>query len=200
MKLFSDLRNRWEALCEWFRPPLFAKAGKKPWTGDMILRPCGSGERVSRPFHSSASCRVQWVSRATGESGEPLEIRKPREYTLWSSVLEPFEAADREYTDLTQLVSKMDPTGTWCLDRYGREVLYLRKRFPCFDSFDAMLEDRYYRWFFMREGNCLTRVYYADDDDRIYVTEDVEDLETCCWEAMERLGYFDGEERQPCIN
>ena len=68
-------------------------------------------------------------------------------------------------------------------------MLCIIERFPCFDSFDAMYEHRFYHWYFLREGDSLTRVYYEDEDDEVCVTEDVENLEYNCWRDFCRLGY-----------
>ena len=49
----------------------------------------------------------------------------------------------------------------------------MKWRFPCFDSFDYLTENRFYRWFFIREGNSISRIYAIDTKPNIYVTDDV---------------------------
>ena len=60
----------------------------------------------------------------------------------------------------------------------------------CFDSYDYANETRYYRWFFIKEKGKLTRIYYADERNRIQVTEDVRNLENKCLEKMRKEGWI----------
>ena len=157
-----------------------------PWEGDMVLRRVGSGERVDYPLYSSATERLQWVSRKTDGEGRPLSVRDPEERTHTFPVVSGFVAAGKWYASLKLLTVKTDANGLWCRDVYGREVLAVRERFPCFDSEDFLHEDRYYRWFLLREGGKLTRVYHTDERPTVTVTEDVRDLEPYCWEMVQR--------------
>lgn len=159
-------------------------------TGEMKIRICGVGQSVRYPGAMYSSRRIRWVSRERTDSGLPAEIRDPMEKTRVFPLSHGFFAAGRRYTALSQLFVRTDETAAWCWDAYGRQVLYLAKRYPCFDCFDAAYEDRFYRWFFLREGNTLTRVYFNDGGGSVYVTEDVANLETYCCEEMERAGFF----------
>ena len=58
-------------------------------------------------------------------------------------------------------------------DAFGREVLCVSERFPTFDSYDALYEDRYYRWYYIRHQGGLTLVYTQDDSDKVKVTENI---------------------------
>lgn len=158
---------------------------KQPWTGDMVLRACGGGEPVGYPGCRYSTYRLQWVSRTTGE------VREPRETTRTYPAQLGFTAAGKHYQSIRQLYAQHDKTRTWCRDIYGREVLYLAERFPCFDSEDFLYEKRYYRFFFLREGEKLTRVQYTDESDTVTVTEDVANLERQWMERFQSLGYFD---------
>lgn len=166
------------------------KPEKQRPEGGMIMESCGSGDWVRHPGYSCASVKLRWVSHTGGSNAAPAEARIPTEHTEIFPVGKSFTAAGKRYKNLRQLFARTDEKCTWCRDKYGREVLYLRERFPCFDSFDAMDESRFYRWFFLREGGRLTRIYYMDGGFEVHVTEDVENLEWSCWEKMQELDYF----------
>lgn len=160
----------------------------EPWTGDMVLQEVGEGEKVEYPRYSSWTVRLQWASRTLGEDGAPLTVRTPSQRKLTLPVAPGFVAAGRPYAGLGMLTAKQGEH--WSRDIYGRQVLCLRERFPCFDSYDYANEDRYFRWYFLLEGGKLTRVFHADGSATVVVTEDVRDLERTCWEQMQRLGVF----------
>lgn len=48
-------------------------------------------------------------------------------------------------------------------DTYGRRVLYFRERFPCFDSYDRIHENRHYHWYAIDCGDTVTLVYTQDE-------------------------------------
>ena len=73
---------------------------------------------------------------------------------------------------------------------YGRTVLALRERFPCFDSSDLLYEHRYFRWFYLFQDGKLTCVYHTDESHTVTVTEDVLDIEDQCWREMQELDCF----------
>lgn len=154
----------------------------------MLLTSPGEGAGVSLGSGFRAGCKLLWVSRKKDAEGKPLSTRAPQERTQVFSIYDGFEAAGRQYKHFGELTKKK-LSDNLARDRYGREVFMCWERFPCFDSFDAMYENRFYRWYFLREGDRLTRVYYADEDDEIYVTEDVENLEHNCWDEMLEQGY-----------
>lgn len=163
---------------------------RRPWTGDMVLCRVGPGEKVRYPLCTYSTEKVEWVSRELDERGDPVSVRIPKEMTRGFTVPLGFTAAGKPYLSVRQLITKKDGTETWGRDIYGREVLCLRERFPCFDSYDYANEHRYYRWFFLRESQKLTRVFCADGQQKIVVTEDVANLEQRCWDEMRRLNYF----------
>ena len=100
-----------------------------------------------------------------------------------------FIAAGKSYVSWKGLCAQQNENGV-CRDIYGREVFYMSERFPCFDSYDYANENRYYRWFFIREKGKLTRIYYADERHKIEVTEDVENLENKCREYLQKAGWL----------
>lgn len=165
---------------------------KTPWTGSMVLRKTGSGERVNYPGCSHSTVKMEWISKETCENGQPVSVRLPRETTRVCSPNQIFRVLNRGYWNAGRLVAEMDKTYHWCRDTSGREVLYISERFPCFDSYDYASEHRRYHWFFIREGCKLGRIQYTDESGELYVTQDVENLETHCWEIMQKIGYFDG--------
>lgn len=153
----------------------------------MKLRCAGSGSNGY--VNGCATVDVEWVSCDMDANGEPVKIRVPEESVNAYDVKAGFEAAGKRYQSIRELVADLDERNTRSQDVYGREVLYLTERFPCFDSWDCLYEDRYYRWFFLRNGDTLTRVYYRDEDESVYVTTDVQHVEEGCWEKMKSLGY-----------
>lgn len=113
-------------------------------------------------------------------------IRTPEESKRTLLYPGVFWAGGRPYTSIQQLCAeKLDEEGHACRDIYGREVFAEWERFPCFDSYDYLYEDRYYRWFYIRSGDRLTCVYYTDQRQNIEVTEDVKQLPQRCWKAIE---------------
>lgn len=163
----------------------------KPWSGEMVLEKIGPGGHNGYRHAIYSTVAVRWVSRARRDDGEPLRVREPHESTASYTLADGFTAAGQRYGSLQELYTEYDKTKTFCRDRYGREVLYLAERFPCFDSHDYAYEKRFYRWFFLRENDRLTRVYYEDETKKVYVTEDVQYLEEPRWREMLRLEYFE---------
>lgn len=160
--------------------------------GRMLLRSPGGGGKVKFGGSLRGAERLLWVSPEQDAEGRPVQTRKPRERTRVSPYPGGFEAAGRRYKGLEELAAEQLEDGA-CLDSYGRKVLCITERFPCFDSFDALYEHRFYRWYFLRVGDSLTRVYHEDESGRVYVTEDVEALEFNCWREFRRLGYAGAE-------
>ena len=176
--------------------PAVPEPEKKPmppriyWEGRMVPRPIGPGEAIERSggggYRSGPSVRLEWVSRDRDDEGKPLCTRTPDSHTE-TMPKNAFTAAGKQYRAPHQLVYKWDKEarhGCWARDLYGRDVLMIAERFPCFDSSDYLYEDRYFRWFFLCEGGKLTCVYYTDKTDTVTVTEDVLDLDEPCWKAM----------------
>lgn len=122
---------------------------------------------------------VQWkLTEGSVRIPEPAE----------KAVSEPgnFTAAGKHYTGVHQLCA--EKTGECSFrDIYGRDVFAHKERFPCFDSYDYLNEDRYYRWFYIRENGKLCCVYYADQRKTLEVTEDVRFLKDDAWKAMQEV-------------
>lgn len=152
---------------------------------DMIMVCEGTGKNIHYPTYMDSSSCVEWRSRDENS----MIVRQPEETNRIYDLGESFVVGKREYESLEDLYVETDESCCWCQDVYGQKVLYLRERFPCFDSEDYLTEKRKYRWFFLRENNQLHRVFFADDSRKIYVTEDVKYLEDSCLEQMKEIGY-----------
>lgn len=112
-----------------------------------------------------------------------------------------FKAAERMYRsdiDLRAVSSgefRSDNRGLsyWvspCVDVYGRAVLHVSERFPTFDSWDALYEDRYYHWYYIRHQGGLTMVYTADDNTNVRVEENIVPEKSKHAEILHRLGWI----------
>ena len=91
-----------------------------------------------------------------------------------------FIAANGLYVSTNQLMHKQisEYKSTWVSgnmpvyhDIYGRRVIHMRERFPCFDVYDRMYEDRYFHWYFIEYQGKIT-VVYTSDDDQIFKVHD----------------------------
>lgn len=165
--------------------------GGRPWSGEMAPEVCGSGPKLDYPRSMYSSVNLRWASLERDAEGRPVRVREPSESRRTYPVSSGFTAAGMRYRDIRQLYVEHDRYKTFCRDVYGREVLYLAERFPCFDSHDYATETRFYRWFFLRQDDRLTRIHYTDETDKIYVTEDVQYLEEGLWAQMRYHRYFE---------
>ncbi len=145
-----------------------------------------SGGRTNFPLRSESTLRIEWVL-------EDGKTRKPHGLTT----VQPaccFIAAGRIYPSTKLLQYKSKEYDAVCKDIYGREVYCYSERFPCFDSYDALYETRCYRWYFIKHGGKLTRVYCTDGIPTVSVTEDVRDIETGCAKRMLKHGFIENKE------
>ena len=156
---------------------------------DLFMRCIGKGKKISYELSSYWAEDIEWVSRETDETGEPMVRRIPKEKTVEVGINNSFTIAGKTYQDINHFIS-YDKDRQWATDVYGRRVLCVTERFPCFDSYDYLNETRHYRWFFLCVGNRLNRVFYTDGQMRVVVTEDVQNVESPCWEEMQKLGYY----------
>lgn len=175
------------------------EAPGRSWQGDMIPRETGPGRPIKRSgggaYHSCSAVRLEWVSRETDAEGRPLRVRTPKGLTV--TVPEAgFIAAGRLYASRAMLTSLEVKDSPWAKDVYGRDVLVLKERFPCFDSSDFLYEKRYFRWYFLCVNGKLTCVYHTDDTPVVTVTEDVLEIESDCWRQIRDLGCFTGPENR----
>ena len=132
----------------------------------------------AQPVERSSYLALKWVS--------PEVTRLPEEAKTTYPVKRGFFAAGKQYRNLQQLTATEIDKYHY-RDIYGRDVIALRELFPCFDSYDYLHENRYYRWFFLRDDQKLTMVYYADERDTLEVTEDVAQLRTWHWEHIREI-------------
>ena len=157
---------------------------RKPNHEEMVISVKSKGTSVSYRHMFLSAVKIRWESRRLTESDEPAVVREPLESTRKFSAKSPITAAGKKYTSIKQLCATPTEDDSIYRDVYGRTVFCTQMRFPCFDSYDYITENRYYRWFFIKEDNRLTRVYYEDESDVVIVTEDVENLESDCLEQM----------------
>lgn len=156
-------------------------------SGDMLLTDAGAGERINTCLCSRPSRQLRWESREKDSSGKALRVRIPQESSASFSLPGFFDAADRRYDSLEALTAEKCFDGSF-FDCHGRRVICFTERFPCFDSYDRLYEDRHYRWWFILEPERLTRIYHEDDTKDVFVTEDVRMLEKNCSEWLQGLG------------
>lgn len=156
---------------------------------EHVMKSDGKGDTVRYNGYSSGTVRLKWVSRETAADGNPLRMRVPKSSTTISNKSRFFSAAGRSYYSLERLTAEKSADGTF-RDSYGRVVVCVSERFPCFDSSDRLYEKRYFRWWLIVEDGKLTRVFRADESSEIHITEDVQDLEKNCVEALTKLGFF----------
>lgn len=76
-------------------------------------------------------------------------------------------------------------------DCYERTWLYVWKRFPCFDSYDAVNENRYYNYYILITRRKVYCIYKEDGNPEVIVVSDVYELLMDCCLKMERAGWFD---------
>lgn len=118
-----------------------------------------------------------------------------------------FIAAGRPYLTPSQLKAKADGELDGVLyrgykvpvfrDSFGRKVLYFRERFPCFDVYDSMHENRYYHWFAILHEGGVALVYIEDEKPGTQVQENYRPdarpaFYTPSWIAkeLENAGFF----------
>lgn len=138
---------------------------------------------------------IDWVSREKNVDGKPIKSRVPEPKKHEFSKFTGFIAAGRPYPftgALRVLIRNKEKGIFW--DIYGRKVLHLRKRFPCFDSFDRLHENRYYHWAYLFRKGRLTCIYWEDEEYTIEVTEDVRVIPHWAWKAMEEAGFIKNKE------
>ena len=161
---------------------------RTPWTDDMVMQPSGGAGRIIYDSESYLTECLHWVS-----SHDPSQIRVPQEKTRRFRTGEGFTAAGKEYRWLSELRKKRVPDGTysWYQDIYGREVFVVAKlKYFAMDIHDVMHDTRCFRWYFIRDGLKLTRIYHDDESYNIYVTEDVREVEYDVWREMKNHRYF----------
>ena len=170
-----------------------------PWAGDMVPRKTGPGKRIERSggggFSSNITARLEWVSREKDAKGSPLQTRKPKGIRLFFPAM-CFLAAGLPYFGLSMLAAHQEKDNPWARDLYGRNVLVLTERFPCFDSADYRNEDRYFRWYLLYHNGKFTCVYHTDGTPIVTVTEDVRDLEDDLWRQIQELECFGPEDME----
>lgn len=160
---------------------------RRHWDRDMVMKSNGVG-RIAYDSEVYLTEQLKWVSTTN-----PDRVRVPQEKTRRYRLGEEFTAAGKVYRSLSQLREKKVPDVChWYEDIYGREVFFVSNRkYFAMDVFDLMYDDRSTLWYFIREGEKLTRIYHDHGSPNIYVTEDVAGVEYNIWLEMRNSGYFE---------
>lgn len=111
---------------------------------------------------------------------------------------EAFVAAGKRYTSAADLRASGEET-IWERDSYGfhemvgqfrdiygRKVFYIAERFPAYDYYDRVYDDRFQRYYYLFVKGKLTQISFADSSDHFYVTEDVGEVETSQWTKLKQ--------------
>ena len=86
-----------------------------------------------------------------------------------------FIAAGKKYYFERQLtLLRVHLTENIYKDCYGRRVLLIHERYPTFDSYDALYENRYYHHYYIETPEGFTHVRTADDQPEIRVWENIQ--------------------------
>lgn len=159
----------------------------------MYLTAHRSKERLDYPLMNISTVEVEWVDEA-----DPSITRIPEERIRTFGKMDSLSILGQSYPVLFGLYSPFSSLkhGEQQTDRYARDIICFREKFPCFDSADYLSENRYFYWFFIREGNRLARVFYQDETSTVLVTDDVRHIETSCWKYMQETGFCQPAERQ----
>lgn len=156
----------------------------------MVPQALGTGEFVRYSSSLYTTTAIEWVSTEQNAAGNPMAVRIPEESTKTFQASKPFTAMGKEYQTLEQLCAKQAAPPYLFLDIYGRFVFYRTERFPCFDIYDSLYENRHYRWFYILGEQEITRVQYTDTEEEIFVTEDVANIEDDSWEELCELDFY----------
>lgn len=153
---------------------------RKP--SERVLKECGPGGRLDYSRYSCGSTKIAWEDPRTGE------LRVPQEQTMNLLFGAPFRAGGKNYISLKQLKHQKQENDRW-LDVYGREWQNIYERYPCFDSEDYLNEKRYFEWYFLQDGDRITRVF-DNGSGKMSVTDDTERIESHCLDEMKKRGYL----------
>ena len=187
----SFLQERWAQRSKKRREPVSQKSWAeaprrtaKPKR--MALTAERSTVRLSCPLMSVGTVEAEWR-----RADKPEFRRIPEEKIVRFGKNQPLTILNERYPGLFDADSPFGNLthGRQTTDRYGRDIICFLERFPCFDSEDYANENRYFRWFFVREGDVIARVFYEDETDEVIVTEDVRYIETSCWEELRKTRF-----------
>lgn len=153
----------------------------------MLLMATDEGPRYR---NSVTQVPLKWVSEECDKDGNPLRERIPEEQEKTFTRQTGFTAGGKTYRYINELYHIRFQEGSLCQDIHGRQVLHLLERFPCFDSYDYLNEDRYYHWFIIRQDDRLTMVYCEDTYPQIKVTEDIARLRNEKWQELKKYWSF----------
>lgn len=146
---------------------------KNSW--GLVLDPPGRGWN---------SYYVHWLCEGGG-------VRTPKTSTVQYEYPGSFTVAGKEYTTIKELCYKWKTIDNpVCYDIYGGKWICITEKYPCFDESDWEYENRFYRWFYINEGDKLFCVYLDDGLNKITITEDVAKLDQSHIVEMKRYGWL----------
>ena len=138
---------------------------------------------------------VEWIASPEDLSDETALQRLPQPQVYVYQMKDGFSVMGRDYTSISQLTSqKAEENSPFYIDAWGRRVLWLCERFPCFDEFDYEHENRYYNWFYLCGDGVLWHVFYADGSEYISVTRDVNLIDSTVWHRLKDWDIVSGQE------
>ncbi|MBP3657161.1 MAG: hypothetical protein J6K32_10755 [Clostridia bacterium] len=195
----------------WLQKKFMANVDEERWRGvPLILELKWKLERIIRNHRMRRTQpeekpeeKLQKEQPAQKQPVEPTQMEQPEEKPQreqnaqkrteqgsgakrWLPAI--FTAAGQPYQQELQLTACRTETERVYRDVYGRTVLALCERFPCFDSEDYLYENRYYRWYFILHDGRLTLVRTQDESEKYTVTENITRacLEKCGLDSYNR--------------
>ena len=159
----------------------------KAWFENHIKK----SDRVHMMILNDSGSEIEWISKENDEKGDPLIRRKPNPVYTKYKMEKGFTVVGCCYKNLIQLnvAKQRSKSDHLYRDAYGRKMLYFKERYPCFDCFDYMTEDRYYHWYLFNIDDRLICVHYGDDTRWISVTEDVSNVRDEWLKEMKKIGW-----------
>jgi len=175
-ELFERIKESLVLACKGFwRLPVKRKSGKAIQNLSLLRQKGAFG---------FITYQVRWKQ-------EDGTFRMPEETTAEFAYPGSFTVAGKTYASLKELWHKeivlYNPV--W-YDIYGRMWIQVAQEYPCFDDSDWESECRFYRWFYLIEGDKLFCVYRDDGLEGITVTEDVAKLQQSHVEEMVSSGWL----------
>lgn len=102
-----------------------------------------------------------------------------------------YEIGGRNYRYLTDLTARaVNEDRRLYQDIHGRYVLDMKERYPIFDSYDAVTENRYYHWYLILERDRMSMIY-SDDGAGEEIVEDIEKLPGTPYRILQFWHYLD---------
>ena len=132
---------------------------------------------------------VRWVQKK--ETGYE-EVRLPKQKIIKPSLFVSFTVDGKQYPHITDLCAEdIDAKRRHFQDIFGQDVLDMKERYPCFDSYDFATENRYFHWYLILSEARMSQVYYDDGNRTGEITEDIEKLHYTAYSTLNFWHYLD---------